>query len=140
MRPSFFTPLRVRYADTDAQGHVFFANYLTYADEGLSAWMRHLGFPHPEVLKLGVDFVFADAHARYRERAVFEDVLHVHVGAQRVGTTSLITRFEVVRSSDDTLLADGELVQVCLKMPEREKAPVPDVIREAIAREGLFEG
>ena len=28
-RPLFYHPLRVRYADTDAQGHVYFANYLT---------------------------------------------------------------------------------------------------------------
>ncbi len=136
MRPPFFHPLRVRYADTDAQGHVFFANYLTYADEGLSAWMRHLGLPYEEVEKLGVDFVFADAHARYRDRAFFEDLLHVHVGPQRLGNTSMVHRFEVVRASDDRLLCEGELVQVCLAMPARTKTRLPDAVRQIIEASG----
>lgn len=140
MRPSFFHPLRVRYADTDAQGHVFFANHLTYADEGLSAWMRSIGWPYEVVVAAGVDFVFADAHARYRERAFFEDLLHVHVGPQHVGNTSLVHRFEVVRAADETLLVEGELVQVCLAMPAREKARVPDALREAIRAHGGLTG
>lgn len=136
MRPSFFHPLRVRYADTDAQGHVYFANHLTYADEGLSAWMRHIGWSHDIVQAAGVDFVFADAHARYRERALFEQVLHVHVGPQRVGETSIGHRFEVVRAADDALLVEGELVQVCLAMPSRDKTRVPDALRHAIDAHG----
>lgn len=129
MRPAFFHPLRVRYADTDAQGHVYFANYLTYADEGLSAWMRHLGLTYEVVVDLGVDFVFADAHVRYRERALFEELLHVHLGLKHLGRTSVVSRFEVVRAGDEVLLAEGELVQVCLRMPERTKCAVPADIR-----------
>jgi acyl-CoA thioester hydrolase len=132
MRPTFFHPLRVRYADTDAQGHVYFANHLTFADEGLSAWMRHIGWSYDVVQAAGVDFVFADAHARYRDRALFEEVLHVHVGPQRVGNTSIVHRFEIVRAADGGLLVEGELVQVCLAMPSREKARVPEALREAI--------
>jgi len=141
MRPSFYHPLRVRYADTDAQGHVFFANHLTFADEGLSAWMRHIGWSYDVVQAAGVDFVFADAHARYRDRALFEQVLHVHVGPQRVGNTSIVHRFEIVRAADGGLLVEGELVQVCLAMPSREKARVPDALRESIAAHGgLLDG
>lgn len=140
MRPSFFHPLRVRYADTDAQGHVYFANHLTYADEGLSAYFRHIGWGYDVVQASGVDFVFADAHARYRERALFEELLHVHIGAQRIGNTSLVYRFEIVRAADGVLLSEGELVQVCLAMPAREKARVPDALRAAIAAHGGLVG
>ena len=142
MRPPYFHELRVRYADTDAQGHVFFANYLTYADEALSGWLRHIGYPYDELMKLGVDFVYADSHVRYRDRAFFEELLHVHVGPVKVGNTSLVSRFEVVRPAadpswtTDTVLAEGELVQVCLAMPSREKAPLPQALRDAISARG----
>ena len=128
-RPLFYHPLRVRYADTDAQGHVYFANYLTYADEGLSGWMRHIGWSSERTAREGIDFVFADAQVQFRSRAYFEDLLHVHVGLERIGRTSLVTRFEVHRPSDDTVLATGTLVQVCLAMPSREKTRVPDALR-----------
>lgn len=136
MLPDFHHPLRVRYADTDAQGHVYFANYLTYADEGLSAWMRHLGWGSDRTAREGVDFVFAEARSQYRARAFFEDLLHVHVGVERLGRTSLVSRFVVHRPSDDTVLAEGHLVQVCLAMPAREKAPLPAALRAALGHPG----
>jgi len=130
--PDFFHPLRVRYADTDAQGHVYFANYLTFADEGLSAFMRHLDWGSDTTAARGVDFVFADAQVQYRSRAWFEDVLHIHIGVERLGRTSLTTRFVVHRPSDDTVLAEGRLVQVCLDMSVREKTPLPDDLRQRV--------
>jgi len=131
--PRFHHPLRVRYADTDAQGHVYFANYLTYADEGLSAFMRHIGWGSGRTEVEGVDFVFADAQAQYKSRAFFEDLLHIHVGVARIGRTSLSSRFVVHRPADDTVLCEGRLVQVCLAMPQREKAVLPDVLRDDLA-------
>ena len=137
IRPAFFHPLHVRYADTDAQGHVFFANYLTYADEGLTWWLHHIGLPYARLEELGLDFVFADARCTYRGRARFNELLHIHCGPERVGRTSLTHRFEVVRASDDTLLAEGTLVQVCVGRPEGRPSPLPDELRAAItASEG----
>ncbi|NCG19805.1 MAG: YbgC/FadM family acyl-CoA thioesterase [Rhodobacterales bacterium] len=135
--PAYFHPLRVRYADTDAQGHVYFANYLTYADEGLSGFMRHIGWGSDTTEQRGVDFVFADAQARYRDRAFFEDVLHVHIGVERIGRTSLVTRFVVHRPADDTVLAEGQLVQVCLAMPAREKTPLPNDLRDSLVADAV---
>lgn len=131
--PRYFLPLRVRYADTDAQGHVYFANYLTYADEGLSGFMRHLDWGSDTTEARGVDFVFADAQAQYKSRAFFEDLLHIHIGVHRIGHTSLTTRFVVHRPADDMVLVQGQLVQVCLAMPAREKTPLPDDLRQLLA-------
>jgi acyl-CoA thioester hydrolase len=127
--PQFHHPLRVRYADTDAQGHVYFSNYLTYADEGLSAFMRHIGWSSERTETEGIDFVFADARSTYQSRAYFEDLLHVHVGVERVGTTSLVWQWTVHRPSDDTVLASGHLVQVCIAMPQGEKTPLPNTLK-----------
>jgi acyl-CoA thioester hydrolase len=132
-RPSFRHALAVRYADTDAQGVVFFANYLTYADEGLTYWMQHLGLPHAVFTDQGLDFVFVDAHVQYRDSARFGDTVHVHVGPERIGTTSLTSRFVIVRASDDAVLAEGQLVQVCLSLPARTPHPLPDALRAALA-------
>lgn len=135
MRFVYHHPLRVRYADTDAQGHVYFANQLTYADEGLSGWMRHLGWGGSRMAEADVDFVFADSQVRYRARAFFEDELRVAIGIENVGTTSLVTVFQVQRPADDTVIAEGRLVQVCLRMSDRAKVPLPDGLRAALLAE-----
>lgn len=128
MSLDFAHALRVRYADTDAQGHVYFANYLTFADEGLSAWMRHLGWDAGRCAQEQLDFVFADAQLRYRGRAFFEDLLQVRVGLVRIGSSSMVTRFEIARY--EAVLAEGQLVQVALHAATRAKRAVPAALRK----------
>jgi acyl-CoA thioester hydrolase len=40
----FFYPIRVRYAETDLQGIVFNAHYLTYFDTAIYEYLRDLPF------------------------------------------------------------------------------------------------
>ena len=72
--------------------------------------------------------------------ALFEELLHIHIGPERVGNTSLVHRFEIVRAADGVVLSEGALVQVCLSMPSRDKARVPDALRAAIDAHGGLVG
>jgi acyl-CoA thioester hydrolase len=49
----FIHTIQVRYADTDAQGHVYFSNYLTYFDEAHTAYLREIGFPWSKLVDTG---------------------------------------------------------------------------------------
>ena len=42
--------MRVRYADTDADGVVYYANYLTYFEVVRVEWLRALGYPITRIL------------------------------------------------------------------------------------------
>lgn len=52
----FKTAVKVRYADTDAQGHVYFANYLVYFDIGTTDYMKAIGYSYEKLLEEGYDF------------------------------------------------------------------------------------
>ena len=45
----FHTRMRVRYAETDAAGVVYYANYLIYFEVARVEWLRALGMPITEV-------------------------------------------------------------------------------------------
>ena len=47
----FHYPCRVRYSDVDAQGIVFYVNYLTYLDTAHSEYMRTLSFDYRDYVK-----------------------------------------------------------------------------------------
>jgi acyl-CoA thioester hydrolase len=129
----FSHPLTVRYADTDAQGHVFFANYATFMDEGLTHLLVRVGLPYDRLeAEHGVMCVFAATQSRFHSRTFFGDVLQVGVTVARLGQTSFTTRYEIKRP-DGTLAATGELVSVCLDAGTREKVAVPEVLRAALA-------
>ncbi len=129
-------PITVRFADTDAQGHVFFANLLTYFDEGLTHYLAAIGCPYATLNDTeGVDLVHAESLCRYRSPTRFGDAVVVRVHLDHLGRTSVRTRCELRRG--ETVLAEGHLVSVCVDRKTLDKAPVPQRLRDAVA---AFEG
>jgi len=128
----FVHRLPVRYADTDAQGHVFFANYATFMDEGLTYLLVHIGWPYATIeADLGVLCVYAAAESRFKSRTFFGDTLAIQVTVSRVGRTSFSTAYEI-RRPDGTLAAEGALTSVCLDLETRAPVPVPERLRAAL--------
>lgn len=130
-------PITVRYADTDAQGHVFFANLLTYFDEGLTGYLAAIGCAYAGLHDQdGVDFVYAESQCRYRDRTRFGDDVVVRVRVAHLGRTSMRTELQALRGGE-TVLAEGHLVSVCVDVTTLEKRPLPARLRAAVDR---FEG
>ncbi len=132
MSTGFLHPLSVRYADTDAQGHVFFANYLTYFDEGLTHYLDAIGCPYAALSALGVELVYARSQCSHQGSAQFGDRLDIAVATVRIGNTSITTALQARRGSE--VLAEGELVSVCISKTRRTPVRVPDILRAAVAR------
>jgi acyl-CoA thioester hydrolase len=124
--------LPVRYADTDGAGHVFFANYLIYADEGYTAHLEALDCSYAELEALGVYMVYAHSSCSHRGSARFGDRLRIHTRIAKAGRTSLTIAATVQRA--DEVLAEVQLVSVCMSLSTRQPIEIPRVLREAIAR------
>jgi acyl-CoA thioester hydrolase len=134
VQPRFWFELKVRYADTDAQGHVYFANYLTYFDEAFTGYLHVLGCPPRELIESGIDVVYRDAHVEYLGRCMFEDVLRIGVRMDRLGNTSFTTAYVIEKGDPGDVVARGTLTNVCVDVRSMQKTPVPDRLREAVAR------
>ena len=133
----FYHPLRVRYIETDAQGHVFFGNYLNYFDIGLLEYTRALGYTYPDMVASGVDMFYVEASCQYKGRAYFDDLLHVHTRIGHIGNTSFAFEFAIYRQPADDLIATGRITAVAVDIQTEKPIRVPDELREAVAR---FEG
>ena len=68
-------PVRVRYAETDAQRVVYHANYLVYMEVARGAFTRAVGLPYQEIEDRGVHLVVAEAKLRYKASAGYDDRL-----------------------------------------------------------------
>jgi len=136
VRAPFVHTLRVRFRDTDAQGHVYFGTYLEFCDEAYSAYMRALGVPWQEMVERGTDMFYASASCDYVGSAKFEDIIHVETRVSKIGNTSITTKF-VIRDDRGHILAKATLTSVCVSPETREKKRVPAAFREKVA---AFEG
>jgi hypothetical protein len=92
-KSKFYYPVKVRFVETDAQGHVFFGHYLTYFDVGLTEYMHAIGFssianPHP--LRLAQD----------RLRYGLWPTLQQAQGTAQDADPTLVTKAPCVRSAE----------------------------------------
>ena len=133
--------MRVRFRDTDMQGHVYFGNYFVFCDEALGAYMRAIGMPWQAMVKSGTDMFYVNASCDYLGSAKFEEDVHVETRISKVGSSSVTSTF-VIRNSQGDPLANASVTSVCVDAKTREKVRVPDRFREAVAafEEGQGDG
>lgn len=122
--------LRVRYRECDQQAVVFNSHYFAWFDDVLTEAFRDLVTPYNDMLATGVDIVVAEASARYRAGARFEDELELHWWVTRLGNTAMTTRIDVMRG--DELLVEGEMRHVFVDAGTTNKRSIPDIFRDRL--------
>ncbi|MFK7985001.1 MAG: acyl-CoA thioesterase [Sandaracinaceae bacterium] len=133
MTTPFIFEMPVRFADTDAQGHMYFANYLTFCDEALAAYMRHIGCPWQDLVEAGVDMFYRGAKCDYRGSATFEEVVAIETRIARIGRSSVVSEY-VMRGPNGNVLAQAELTSVCVDPKTRATVSAPAALRDAVDR------
>ena len=128
----FVHELRVRYGECDPQGIVFNANYLLYFDVAFTELWRAAVGPWQEMVERGVDAVVAEANARFRAPARFDDMLELRSRIAQLGTTNITTEIDVVR--DGQVLVEGRLRHVCVDATTWEKTEIPPWVRDGLQR------
>jgi acyl-CoA thioester hydrolase len=123
---AFFEPMRVRWAEVDMQGIVFNPNYLVYADNAMTEYMRAVGFPYPDaLLPFGADIFAVGSEIAFNGSARFDDELRLGVRVEKFGRTSFRMRISAFR--DGALLNDIKTTYVCATPGEnRRTLPVPE--------------
>lgn len=113
------TTLRVRYAETDAMGVVYYANYLIYFEVGRVEFLRQNGLPMADVdRKLRMPVV--EASVRYLRPARLDDLLRVRSWIGERKRASFLFRYEIRHAETSELIATGETRHACWH-PETER-------------------
>ncbi len=124
--PQFFeTELRVRYAETDQMGVVYHSNYIIWFEVGRVEMLRQLGFNYRDMEQRDdIHIVVVDASCRYKMPAHYDDVIRVRTCLLNVRESLLRFGYEIVRDSDQALLAEGETVHLVVGA-EMKRTPLP---------------
>jgi acyl-CoA thioester hydrolase len=125
---------KVRFSDSDIQGHVFNANYVVYFDDAITDYMDAAGLPYSEITARGHDMVLARVECDYRSPGVLGESLEVGVGVERVGNTSLVFGLRIREAAEKRVIAEGKEIYVILDHATHRPTQVPDYMREAVGR------
>lgn len=130
MRESTST-VRVRYAETDKMGIVYYANYLVWFEIARTDWLRCTGWTYRSMEDEGYGLPVIEAHCDYKSSARYDDEIAITATARLVSAVRLAFDYTVSRPADGTLIASGHTIHAAVDRagrPVRLPARVKDVL------------
>lgn len=125
------TRLRVRYAETDKMGVVYHANHFIWFEVGRVEFLRQLGFSYREMEEKDACFIaVVDARCRYKAPARYDDEIIVRTHLKNVRESVIHFGYELIRSDDGVLLAEGETTHIVTNA-EMKATVLPEKYRNA---------
>jgi tol-pal system-associated acyl-CoA thioesterase len=105
---------RVYLEDTDAQGIVYYANYLRFFERGRSEILESLGIPMNQVAQPDCRLVVYDIRVKYRRPVFLGETIEVLTSMKRESEYRLSFRQRVRRQGEDEALVSGEVDVVAI--------------------------
>jgi len=123
MSKSFDTIVRVRYAETDKMGFVYYGNYYIYFEIGRVEYMRNLGVDYKRMeLEDDSFIVVAESSCRYRRPARYDDPLRIRTRVLSMKRRTIHFGYEILHDETEELLATGETIHVVCSSAGKPKA------------------
>ena len=129
---SFETEVRVRFAETDAQGVVHNAVYLVWFELARIEYLARFRGGYPELQAEGIEALTLEAQVTYRAPARFDDRLAIKARCSEVKGARFTLEYRVER--DGQLLADGSTGHACADAATLRPTRVPKWLAEEIAK------
>ena len=100
--------LRVRYAETDQMGVVYYANYLVWMEVGRVDLCKARGFNYRDMeAEDGIFLAVAESHCQYRYPARYDDEILVRTWIERATSRGVTFAYEIRLAEGDRRLATG---------------------------------
>ena len=128
---SFSTQIRVRFAETDAQGIAHNSNYFIWFEVARVEHLERFAGGYQRLRDLGIEALVLETHVRYLEPARFDDRLRIHARCRELKGARF--RYEYAIERDGALLADGWTSHATVDASTMRPTRVPSWLREAIA-------
>jgi acyl-CoA thioester hydrolase len=125
--------VRVRYAETDQMGVVYYANYFVWFEVGRTDLLRDSGWSYRQMeTDGGVALPVISAHCDYRQSALYDDEVEIRTRGAIVSPVRVQFDYEITRTGDGAVLATGRTIHASL---DRNGRPcrLPDRVRHLLA-------
>lgn len=123
------TTVRVRYAETDRMGYVYYGTYAQYFEVGRVEAMRSLGFPYLRMEREGVMLPVHDLTVNYHKPAFYDDLLTVRTVIPQLPAVRIRFVYEV-RDEHGVLLTDAATTLVFIDRATNKPCRAPAELLE----------
>mgnify|MGYP001358870952 CR=1 FL=1 len=116
--------IRVRYAETDQMGYVYYGNYATYFEVGRVESFRAIGFSYKELEAEGIGMPVLEYKTKYLAPAKYDDELTINVKISEMPGVRIRFEYEIRNEAGKTLnIAETTLVFINMKNGRPTRLP-----------------
>ena len=130
--PSSTSSLRVRYAETDKMGVVYYANYFVWFEVARTDLLRSLGWSYREMEQAGIALPVIEAHCDYTRPARYDDEVEIRTEGRLLSPIRMEFSYQVWLPAQSTAAASGKTVHAAVDM-NGKPCRLPQRIREVFA-------
>ena len=124
--------VRVRYAETDQMGVVYYANYYVWFEVGRTDLLRSAGGSYRDMERDGLQLPVIESHCEYRQPAKYDDELELRTTGEAVSPVRVKFNYELVRPADNATLAVGHTIHAALDRSGRPRR-LPETVKALFA-------
>jgi acyl-CoA thioester hydrolase len=106
--------VRVRYAETDQMGVVYYANYLVWFEVGRTELLRSLGWSYREMEHEGIGLPVIEASCLYHRPARYDDELEIRTKGTLLSAVRMQFDYEITRNPGGELIVSGRTLHAAV--------------------------
>lgn len=119
--------LRVRYAETDKMGYVYYGNYAIYFEVARVELLREHGITYKSIEDSGFIMPVLEFKIKYFKPAFYDDALTIRSSVQMIGDTRLHFAQQTFNDKN-VLINSGEVTLVNVDASNGKPAKISQVI------------
>lgn len=124
----FETQIRVRYAETDQMGYVYYGHYFTYFEVARVESLRALGYAYKKLEEDGVMLPVLEQHIKYHLPATYDELITIKVQIKQKPSVRLVFNYACYNQSHQ-LLTTAETTLVFINKATGKPTRPPDVMQ-----------
>ncbi|GGG86367.1 thioesterase [Parapedobacter pyrenivorans] len=128
---TFETKVRVRYAETDQMGYVYYGNYATFYEVGRVELFRSLGFSYKALEESGIMLPVMELHSRFLKPARYDEEITVKVYLKEKPSVKIRFDYDLFNQGGE-LLNSGSTTLVFVDMKRNKPCMAPRDFMERV--------
>ncbi|WP_293904519.1 MULTISPECIES: acyl-CoA thioesterase [unclassified Sphingobacterium] len=125
--------IRVRYAETDQMGYVYYGNYAAFYEIARTEMLRSTGISYKELEEMGVMLPVAEMKTKYLKPGKYDDLITIRVTIRQKPAVRIIFEYELFNEGGE-LLNQGETTLVFVNMEKNRPCMPPQVFLDKMSK------
>lgn len=127
----FEYPYRVRYADVDQMGFMYYGNYAKLYEIGRVEALRALGIRYKDIEDAGIWMPVYENKSKYLEPAKYDELLTIKISLKVIPKFRIVFTVEIF-NEDRKIIHEGETTLVFLNSVNQKVTVCPNEIIEKL--------